>query len=157
MIKKNPFTTSSQEKNTLQEVDVSLSKSTLKRRFPERKYKGFCTEWREEKSMEKAWNSSWSKAHNNICETWWSSVMAWACMASSDTGSLVFCDDMTEDRSSRNNSEEEGYTLPRFSQMEQSWWRFIVKMDVDPKYTAKATQEFLKEKVEYSAMAKSIS
>ncbi len=42
MIKKNPFTTSSQEKNTLQEVGVLLSKSTLKRRFPERKYKGFC-------------------------------------------------------------------------------------------------------------------
>ncbi len=26
MVKKNPFTTSSQEKNTLQKVDVSLSK-----------------------------------------------------------------------------------------------------------------------------------
>ncbi len=29
MVKKNPFTTSSQEKNTLQEVGVSLSKSTI--------------------------------------------------------------------------------------------------------------------------------
>ncbi len=28
--------------------------------------------------MEKAWNSSWSKAYNIIYETWWSSVMAWA-------------------------------------------------------------------------------
>ncbi len=25
--------------------------------------------------MEKAWNSSWSKAFNIICETWWSGVM----------------------------------------------------------------------------------
>ncbi len=33
MVKKTPFTTSSQEKNTLQEADVSLSKSTIKRRF----------------------------------------------------------------------------------------------------------------------------
>ncbi len=40
----------------------------------------------EEKSMEKAWNISWSKAYNIICETWWSSVMAWACTASNDTG-----------------------------------------------------------------------
>ncbi len=31
MGKKNPFTISSQVKNTLQEVDVSLSKSTIKR------------------------------------------------------------------------------------------------------------------------------
>ncbi len=43
MGKKNPFTTSSQVKNTLQEVDVSLSKSTFKRRLHERKYRGFTT------------------------------------------------------------------------------------------------------------------
>ncbi len=30
---------------------------------------------------------------------------AWACMASSGTGLLVFSDDVTEDRSSRKNSE----------------------------------------------------
>ncbi len=61
------------------------------------------------------------------------------------------------------------YSLPRFSQMEQSWlgfcfalligyFFFIEQMDDDPKHTAKATQEFLKvKKVECSAMAKSIS
>ncbi len=43
MDKKNPFTTSSQEKNTLQEEDVSLSKSTIKRRLHESKYRGFTT------------------------------------------------------------------------------------------------------------------
>ncbi len=31
--------------------------------------------------------------------------MAWACMASSGTGLLVFSDEVTEDRSSRKNSE----------------------------------------------------
>ncbi len=43
MIKKNPFTTSSQVNNTLQEVGVSLSKSTIKRRLHESKYRGFTT------------------------------------------------------------------------------------------------------------------
>ncbi len=43
MVKKNPFTTSSKEKNTLQGVDVSLSKSTIKRRLHESKYRGFTT------------------------------------------------------------------------------------------------------------------
>ncbi len=43
MIKKNPFTTSSQEKNTLQEADVSLSKSTIKRRLHQSKNRGFTT------------------------------------------------------------------------------------------------------------------
>ncbi len=40
MVKTNPFTTSSKEKNTLQEVDVSLSKSTFKRRRHDSKYRG---------------------------------------------------------------------------------------------------------------------
>ncbi len=43
MVKKNPFTTSSQVKNTLQEVCVSLSKSTIKRWLHESKYRGFTT------------------------------------------------------------------------------------------------------------------
>ncbi len=42
MVKKIPFTTSSQE-NTLQEVDMPLSKSTIKRRLHENKYRGFTT------------------------------------------------------------------------------------------------------------------
>ncbi len=39
MVKKNPFTTSSQEKNTLQEADVS----TIKRRLHQSKDRGFST------------------------------------------------------------------------------------------------------------------
>lgn len=34
-----------------------------------------------------------------------SDVMAWTCMATSATGSLVFIDDVTADKSSRMNSE----------------------------------------------------
>ncbi len=41
MVKKNPFTTSSQVKNTLQEVD--MSQSTIKRRLHKSKYRGFNT------------------------------------------------------------------------------------------------------------------
>ncbi len=43
MVKKTPLTTFSQVKNTLQEVDVSLSKSTIKRRLDKNKYRGFTT------------------------------------------------------------------------------------------------------------------
>ena len=43
MVKKNPFTTSTEVKNTLQEVGVSVSKSTIKRRLNESKYRGFTT------------------------------------------------------------------------------------------------------------------
>ncbi len=40
---------------------------------------------------------------------------------SSGTGLLMFIDDVTEDRSSRKNSEVyKMYSLPRFSQMQQS-------------------------------------
>ncbi len=82
-------------------------------------------------------------------------------MASIATGSLVFCDDVTEDRSSQMNSEV--YRDIFSAQIQPNAAKliglsFIVQMVDDPKLTAKATQEFLKvKKVEYSAMAKSIS
>ena len=43
LVKKNPFTTVGQIKKTLQEVGVSVSKSTIKRRLHQRKYRGFIT------------------------------------------------------------------------------------------------------------------
>ncbi len=66
-------------------------------------------------------------------------------MASSSTGLLVFIDDVTEDRSSRKNSEV--YILSAQIQPNAAkliGQRFIVQMDDDPKHTAKATLEFLK-------------
>ncbi len=86
--------------------------------------------------MEKAWSSSWSKAYNNICETWWSSVMAWACMASSGTGywCLVMMWQRTE--SGRKNSEVYRNILSAQIQTNGAkliGWRFIVQMDDDPK------------------------
>ncbi len=49
-------------------------------------------------------------------------MMKWAFMASSGTGLLVFSDNVTEDRSSRINSEVyRTYSLSSSSQMQQSW------------------------------------
>lgn len=83
------------------------------------------------------------------------SVMAWACMASSGTGSLVIIGDVTEDRSSQMNSEvhrniSSAQTRPNSVML--IGWRFTFQMDSDPKHTAKERKE-----VEYSAMAKSVT
>ncbi len=77
------------------------------------------------------------------------SVMAWACMAASGTGSLVFIDDVTADKSSRMNSEVFRAILSAHIQPNASELigrRFRVQMDNDPKHTGKATKEFLKGK-----------
>ncbi len=72
-------------------------------------------------------------------------------MASSGTGLLVFIDDVTEDRSSRNNSEVYRDILcPDSAKWRKVDWAALHGTNGnDPKHTAK--------KVEYSAMAKSIS
>ena len=43
LVKKNPFTTAGQIKNTLQEAGVCVSKSTIKRRLHQTEYRGFTT------------------------------------------------------------------------------------------------------------------
>ncbi len=63
--------------------------------------------------------------------------MAWACMPSSGTGLLVFSDDVTEDRSSRMNSEVYRDILSAQIQSNAAKLtgrRFIVQMDDDPKH-----------------------
>ncbi len=80
---------------------------------------------------------------------WSMVVVAWACMAASGTGSLVFIDDVTADKSSRMNSEVFRAILSAHIQPNASELigrRFTVQMDNDPKHTAKATKEFLKGK-----------
>lgn len=193
MVKKNPFTTSTEVKNTLQEVGVSVSKSTIKRRLNESKYRGFNTRckpfispknrqarldfakkhlnkpaqfwksvlWTDETKIN-LYQNDWKKkvwrkkgtAHDpkhttSSVKHGGGSVMAWACMASKGTGSLVFIDDITTDKSSRMNSEVYRNILSAQIQpnaAELIGRRFTVQMDNDPKHTAKATQEFIRAK-----------
>ena len=75
--------------------------------------------------------------------------MAFACMAANGTGSLVFIDDVTADRSSKMNSEVYRAILSAHIQPNATkliGHRFTVQVDNDPKHTAKATQDFLKAK-----------
>ena len=72
--------------------------------------------------------------------------MAWACMAANETGSLVFIDDVTADKSSRMNSEVFQAILSAHIQPNASELigrRFTVQMDNDPQHTAK---EFLRQR-----------
>lgn len=69
------------------------------------------------------------------------SVMAWACMAANGTGSLVFIDDVTADKSSR-KAILSAQIQPNASELIGR--RFTVQMDNDPKHTAKASKEFYK-------------
>ncbi len=68
MVNKNPFTTSSQVKNTLQEVDVSLPKSTIKRRLYESKYRGFTTRCKESQIR---FSQNTKKARPILEKTFW--------------------------------------------------------------------------------------
>ena len=73
--------------------------------------------------------------------------MAWACMAASGVGSLIFIDDANQDGSSRINSEVYKNILSA------NLWRnvsklvgrnFIMQQDKDPKHTANITKNFIK-------------
>ncbi len=180
LVKKTPFTTVGQIKNTLQEVGVCVSKSTIKRRLHQSEYRGFTTRCKPLVSLKnRKARLEFAKRHlkkpsqfwNNILWTdetkinlyqsdgkrrvWrrkgtahdpkhttssvkhgGGSVMAWACMAASGTGSLVFIDDVTADKSSRMNSEVFRAILSAHIQPNASELigrRFTVQMDNDPK------------------------
>ncbi len=98
--------------------------------------------------MGKAWNSSWSKAYSIICETWRSSVMAWACMASSGTVLLV-CLLMMWQKTEKVRLILR-YILP--AQIQSYAAKLIGQLFIESKPGV-----FEGKKVEYSAMAKSIS
>ncbi|MEE6521711.1 hypothetical protein FKM82_020009 [Ascaphus truei] len=75
--------------------------------------------------------------------------MAWTCMAYNGTGSLVFIDDVTEDRIRRMNSEVYRDILsaqiqPNIAKLIGR--RFTLQMDNDPKHTAKQPRSFLRQR-----------
>ncbi len=75
--------------------------------------------------------------------------MAWAFIASSGTGSLIFIDDVTHDGSSKINSEVYRNILSDNLQKDATKLigrSFIMQQDNDPKHTAKTTKEFIRGK-----------
>ncbi|XDV43857.1 hypothetical protein PO909_012255 [Leuciscus waleckii] len=76
MVKKNPFTTSSQVKDTLQEVGVSLSKSTIKRRLHKNKYRGFTTRCKPFISIKnRKARLDFAKKHLKKPDQFWKSIL----------------------------------------------------------------------------------
>ncbi len=69
--------------------------------------------------------------------------MAWAFIASSGTGSLIFINDVTHDGSSKIKSEVYRNILSDYLQKDATKLigrSFIVQQDNDPKHTAKTTE-----------------
>lgn len=67
------------------------------------------------------------------------SVMAWACMAASGKGGLLFVDDLIEDGSSRTNLEVSIQILSGHVQRTYSnllGWYLVLQQGNDPKHTA---------------------
>ncbi len=74
-------------------------------------------------------------------------VIAWACIASSGRGSLIFINDVTHDGSSKMNSEVNRNILSANLQKDATKLigrSFIMQQDNDPKHSAKATKEFIR-------------
>ncbi len=147
MVKKAHFTTSSQEKNTLQEADVSLSKSTIKRRLQRVEVHKVQTK------------PDFAKTHLQKQDHFWKSILCMAetkinlyqndgkkkvwrrfetaydakhttsyvkhggavwCMSVASSGIGYWCLLMTWQKTLILNCTGI-YSLPRFSQMQQSW------------------------------------
>ncbi len=87
-------------------------------------------------------------------------VMAWAFIASSGTGSLIFINDVTHDGSSKINSEVYRNILSDNLQKDATKLlgrSFIMQQDNDPKHSAKTTKSSSGQEVEGFRLAKSIS
>ena len=76
LVKKNPFTTVGQIKNTLQEVGVCVSKSTFKRRLHQSEYRGFTTRCKPLMSLKKRnTRLEFAKQHLNKPLQFWNNIL----------------------------------------------------------------------------------
>ena len=75
--------------------------------------------------------------------------MAWACMAASGVGSLIFIDDVTHYGSSRMNSEVYKNILSanlRRNESKLIGRNFNMQQDNEPKHTANTAKDFIRER-----------
>lgn len=93
MVKRNPLTTTkwtklSRRNNNIQVYHKDKTSSSGKTSFGR---------WRQDQSTRvMAWKTSWSRTCHSPFKHSSGSVMAWACMVVSGTGTLVFIDNVTE-------------------------------------------------------------
>ncbi len=91
------------------------------------------------------WNTVYTGVHYSTHYT--GNVMAWAFIASSGTGSLIFINDVTHDGSSKINSEVYRNILSDNLQKDATKLigrSFIMQQDNDLKHSAKTTKEFIR-------------
>ena len=69
-------------------------------------------------------------------------MVAWTCLASSGTGSLVFIDDVTEAAGRILKHRDILSTQSQTNSEKLIGRRFSLQMDSDPKHTVKTIQEF---------------
>ena len=95
-------------------------------------------------------NPAHNPKHSSSCDKHGGgSVMAWACMAATGTGTLIFIDDVTSDGSCAMDSEVYRNILSAHVPVNASeliGGRLILQQDDDVKHPAKATPEFLKDR-----------
>ncbi len=170
-VKKDPKTTVSDISNNLQRAGVKVSQSTVRRRLHEQKHRGYTRRCKPLISeMNRRWASKFLgqgfmdqsdgkakvlrkkdllmipniQAHLKHSG---GNVMAWAFIASSGTGSLIFINDVTHDGSSKINSEVYRNILSDNLQKNATKLigrSFIMQQDNDPKHSAKTTKEFIR-------------
>lgn len=141
---KNFFTTSNQVEKTLKDSGIPLSRSTIKRRLHEWKYREFrfrlC-----QKHIKECWKKIFRQmsarldctrlTRREMYGAWWESAMVWVCIVVSGTRSAVLTHYVTADRSARVNSEVYWAVLcaqiqPCFAKLTEKC--FTVLMDKDP-------------------------
>ncbi len=76
LVKKTPFTTVGQIKNTLQEVGVCVSKSTIKRRLHQSEYRGFTTRCKPSVSLKnRKARLEFAKRHLKKPSQFWNNIL----------------------------------------------------------------------------------
>ncbi len=173
-VKKDPKTTVSHQQQPPEGRSESIT-STVHRRLHEQKYRGYTRRCKPliskkigdepQKFWDKALWTDFMDQSDGKAKVWrkkdllmipniqahlkhsGGNVMAWAFIASSGTGSLIFINDVTHDGSSKINSEVFRNILSDSLQKDATKLigrSFIMQQDNDPKHSAQTTKEFIR-------------